>query len=131
LEASSRFQSFATKFYSASSFINNLFFLSFRFQLRKTLRKRKRVDGRVKTPAMTMGTGAATSGVITVKPQKLLYVSMLHPVTTEESSIKLISTAMKSTPIDFNCVKLLRKNMKEVMQFVISMTYPEIFSGTM
>jgi hypothetical protein len=52
---------------------------------------------------MIMGTGAATNGVITVKPRKWLYVSMLHPETTEESVIKLISTAMKSTATDFIC----------------------------
>jgi hypothetical protein len=52
--------------------------------LRSAQIKRKRVDGTVKTPAMIIGTGAATSGVITVKTRKWLYVSMLHPETTED-----------------------------------------------
>jgi hypothetical protein len=80
---------------------------------------------RVKTPAMIMGTGAATNGVITVNPRKWLYVSMLHPETTEESVIKLISTAMKSTATDFNCVKFLPRNMKDPTFISFKIGMPE------
>jgi hypothetical protein len=81
---------------------------------------------------MIMGTGAATSGVITVKPQKWLYVSMLHPETTKESVIKLISTAMKSKATDFNCVKLLPRNMKDPTFISFKIGMPEdLFEGSL
>jgi hypothetical protein len=63
---------------------------------------------RVNTLTNIMGTGAAKNEIRAIK---WLYISMLHPATKEISIVKLLSTALKSALTDFNCVKLVSKNM--------------------
>jgi hypothetical protein len=73
--------------------------------------KRKRMEAKVNTPAIIMGTGAVSNDLVAVKPLKWLYVSMLHPETTEDSVIKLLSNALGNTQEEYTCVKLLPRNM--------------------
>jgi hypothetical protein len=74
--------------------------------------KRKRLESKVNTPAIIMGTGAVNNDLVAVKPLKWLYVAMLHPDTTEESVMKLLSNALKIAKTEFTCVKLLPKGMQ-------------------
>jgi hypothetical protein len=74
--------------------------------------KRKRMESKVNTPAIIMGTGAVSTDLVVVKPTKWLYMSMLHPETTEDSVIKLLSNALGNTQEEFTCVKLLLRNMQ-------------------
>jgi hypothetical protein len=46
--------------------------------------------------------------LVAVKPLKWLYVSMLHPDTTEDSIMKLLSNVLKIAKTEFTCVKLHR-----------------------
>jgi hypothetical protein len=78
--------------------------------------KRKRVETSTSTPSLIHGTGAACSDLVAIKPLKWLYVSMLHPSTTEEAITQKLATACNGTTTDFKCVKLLAKD-------VLSPTY--------
>jgi hypothetical protein len=72
--------------------------------------KRKRSEAKIDTPAVIMGTGDIESDLIAVQPLKWLYVSMLHPETTEDSIVKLLGKKLNKTENDFTCVKLVPKN---------------------
>lgn len=65
--------------------------------------KRTRTD----TPSMIMGTGEANNALVSVEPLKWLYVSRLHPQTSEESVLKLLTTAHNVDEKMFTCVKLM------------------------
>jgi hypothetical protein len=71
--------------------------------------KRKRNGNPIPTPAIAHGTGDFSSDLVTVKPLKWLYVSMLHPSTTEEAIASQLSKTLFAQSTDFNCVKLLTK----------------------
>jgi hypothetical protein len=53
-----------------------------------------------------------SSDLVTVKPLKWLYVSMLHPSTTEEAIASQLSKTLFAQSTDFNCVKLLAKDVQ-------------------
>jgi hypothetical protein len=72
--------------------------------------KRKRSEAKIDTPAVLMGIGDIESDLIAVQPLKWLYVSMLHPETTEDSIVKLLSKKLNKAENDFTCVKLVPKN---------------------
>jgi hypothetical protein len=52
---------------------------------------------------------AVNNDLVAVKPLKRLYVSMLHPDTTEDSVMKLLSNVLKIAKTEFKYVKLLPK----------------------
>jgi hypothetical protein len=62
---------------------------------------------RVETPKVIVGTGAANNALIPVEPLQWLYVSRLDPSTSEESVVKLLSTAHNVPAANFTCIKLL------------------------
>jgi PHD-finger len=74
--------------------------------------KRKRVETTTSTPALTHGTGATCQDLVAIKPLKWLYVSMLHPSTTEEAIVNKLSDALDALTVDFKCVKLLAKDIQ-------------------
>ncbi len=80
--------------------------------------KKKRLEQKTATPAPVIGTGAANNELVAVKPSKWLYVSMLHPDTTEASVVKLLASGLKSDAGVFNCVKLLPKNLQYAPSFI-------------
>jgi hypothetical protein len=74
--------------------------------------KRKRTENVTATPVIAHGTGDVSSELVTVKPLKWLYVTMLHPSTTEEAIAKQLSKSLNAQTTDFNCVKLLAKDVQ-------------------
>jgi hypothetical protein len=74
--------------------------------------KRKRNGNPIPTPAIAHGTGDVSSDLVMVKLLKWLYVSMLHPSTTEETIASQLSKTLFAQSTDFNCVKLLAKDVQ-------------------
>jgi hypothetical protein len=85
--------------------------LDFDKMLQTAVKKGKFLEAPSSIPPVVMGIGAPCPEIQPVKPLKWLYVSNLHPETTENSVVKLISNKLKSSPSEFICVKLLPRNM--------------------
>jgi hypothetical protein len=73
--------------------------------------KRKRGET-ASTPALLHGTGNACSELVAIKPLKWLYVSMLHPTTTESAVTEKLANALGAAQTEFQCVKLLAKSVE-------------------
>jgi hypothetical protein len=103
-----------------------------RFEVKTPGSKRKRVDNAIPTPTIAHGTGAACSELMAVKPLKWLYVTMLHPTTTGEAVANQLSKALNAQATDFNCVKLLAKEVQSptYISFKIGMN-DDLFAKSM
>jgi hypothetical protein len=84
---------------------------SHRLETPKTVKRHANKTGdqsvkrpRISTPA---GSGEAVDDLKPVAPMKWLYVSRLHPQTSEEAVTKKLCSALNVDPSEFKCVKLV------------------------